>query len=263
MIKCARVFTIILLLASHAVAQAQNPESDIEAEVAKKEAFQWRAYNNCDIDEMASLLGDNVEFYHDTIGLTSGKPAVINLLKNNICGNPAHRIRREPVPGSVQVSLLRNTGRVYGAVIVGRHQFYVANNGTPEHPQSRAQFTHVWMLADQDWKLTRVLSFEHGPVPYHNKRKTIALRKTELEKFTGSYQAKDGTVFLVKMAGKGLLLATGGKNFTLYPFEKMRFFVKDEDLTFSFSRTGARNAQAIVVRENGGIVEEAMRVHAQ
>ena len=52
---------------------------------------------------------------------------------------------------------------VYGAILSGEHVFYVRQKGKPEVLDGRAKFTHLWLLKDGVWKMSRVLSYDHGP----------------------------------------------------------------------------------------------------
>jgi hypothetical protein len=54
-------------------------------------------------------------------------------------------------------------GKLYGAVISGEHLFYNTTKGGPEALAGRARFTHMLLLKDGAWKMSRVLSYDHGP----------------------------------------------------------------------------------------------------
>ena len=74
------------------------------------------AYNHCDLTTLASLVSENLEFYHDKTGLARGRHSFIDSIKNNICG----KVTRELVPGTLQVYPLAH----YGAVEIGTHRFH-------------------------------------------------------------------------------------------------------------------------------------------
>jgi len=44
------------------------------------------AYNTCDLETQATIYSDEIEFYHDKGGLMTDKKALIQALKDNICG---------------------------------------------------------------------------------------------------------------------------------------------------------------------------------
>src|SRR3954470_10455310 len=97
--------SIMLLLACISSAQSvppldkiQNPE-ELNRAGAALDAALFDAYNKCDLEKFASFFDDNVEFYHDQGGVTSGRAALTDSVKKNICG----KVTRQLVPGSLKV----------------------------------------------------------------------------------------------------------------------------------------------------------------
>jgi hypothetical protein len=110
------------------------------------------AYNHCDLEKFGSLLADDLEFYHDKGGFSSGRQATVDGVKNNICG----KVTRELVPGTLEVYPIAN----YGAVEIGVHRFHhPGDKGTND--VGEAKFIHLWQNKDGVWKVTRVISFDH------------------------------------------------------------------------------------------------------
>jgi hypothetical protein len=102
---------------------------------------------------MASMVSDDLEFYHDQTGLAVGKQVFIDAIKSNICG----KVTRELVPGSLEVYPLAN----YGAVEIGVHRFH--HPGDPSNV-GEAKFITVWQNRDGRWIVTRVISYDHKPL---------------------------------------------------------------------------------------------------
>ncbi len=156
----------VLLTGLLALAQplhAQQTDPQLSATILHLDSLFWSAYNRCDVDEMVKYFTDDVEFYHDKGGLTTGLPNFENALRQGLCGNPNFRLRRAAVPGTVQVFPLGNQDGIYGAILTGEHVFYISENNRPEYLDGHARFTHVWLLKDGVWKMARILSFDHGP----------------------------------------------------------------------------------------------------
>jgi ketosteroid isomerase-like protein len=111
------------------------------------------AYNHCDLTTISSLVADDLEFYHDKTGLARGRQALLDGIRNNICG----KVTRELVAGTLQVYPIAN----YGAVEIGVHRFH-----HPGHDDEvgEAQFITLWQKKDGGWQITRAISFDHHPL---------------------------------------------------------------------------------------------------
>jgi ketosteroid isomerase-like protein len=140
------------------IAHAQAPtqptqeQDTLFATIQSLDTRLFDAYNHCDLKTFGSLLADDLEFYHDKTGLMRGRQAVVDAVKNNICG----KVTRELVPGTLEVYPIAN----YGAVEIGVHRFH-----HPGHEDSEgvgeAKFIHLWQETNGTWKVTRVISFDH------------------------------------------------------------------------------------------------------
>jgi hypothetical protein len=49
----------------------------------------------------------------------------------------------------------------YGAIETGIHRFFILREGQPEKAGDIAKFTMVWKKDSGQWKLARVLSYDH------------------------------------------------------------------------------------------------------
>jgi hypothetical protein len=219
----------------------------------------WKTYNTCDIAHNGLYFTDDIRFYHDKGGITNGKTALVNSIKNNICGNPNQRVRREAVEGTVMVYPMRNGDSVYGAVISGDHYFYISENNQPEKRTGLAKFTHLWLLQNNEWKMSVVLSYDHGPAPYTNKKQEITLPEEELKAFEGNYKNPKFGSFNYRIEGSNLLMDGQGVHSLLYAESKNKFFAKERDLEFEFIRNEKNQPYKIIVYENGAAVDELLR----
>jgi hypothetical protein len=144
------------------VARAET-EADPSTTILERDRLFWIAYNGCDTNAMPEFFTGDSEFYHDQGGVLLGPQEIAAAVKKNLCSNPAFRLRRAAVEGSVRLFLLRDGGRVYGAVMSGEHSFHVREKGQPERLTGRARFTHLWLLKDGAWRMARILSYDHQP----------------------------------------------------------------------------------------------------
>ena len=117
-------------------------------------------FNTCDISQFENLVSDNFEFYHDKAGMTLSKSAFISSIKDGLC-KLDYKPRRELIENSVQVFPLEKNGVLYGAIQMGTHQFYAIEKDKAEYLTDVAKFTHVWLLENGKWKLSRGLSYDH------------------------------------------------------------------------------------------------------
>lgn len=62
---------------------------------------------------------------------------------------------------SLRAHPLRDGETLYGVVQEGVHDFVAAGASS----FTRARFVHLWRRVDGDWKITRVLSFDHQSLP--------------------------------------------------------------------------------------------------
>jgi hypothetical protein len=257
-VKLVVVALLALCLLSE-TASAQTEDQKLVATILHDDSLFWAAYNNCDIEKFRGFFTEDVEMYHDKGGLTVGVETLVRNMAKNLCGGNSFRLRREAVEGSVRVFPLKNGDGIYGAIISGEHLFYVLEKGKKERLDGLAKFTHVWVLRENTWKMSRVLSYDHGPAPYINKRQEITLPSTRLDLFVGKYVGPQTGVIKIERAGNELVLSIHeGQKSVLYAETENRFFIKERDLTFEFVKDSRGEVSRMLVRENGEIVEEAV-----
>jgi ketosteroid isomerase-like protein len=150
-------FLIGLLISSTAhaqtPAQATAQPDALFATIQSLDTQLFDAYNHCDLKAFGSLLAEDLEFYHDKTGLMRGRHPTVDAVQKNICG----KVTRELVPGTFEVYPIAN----YGAVEIGVHRFHHPGDKGTEGV-GEAKFIHLWQETDGTWKVTRVISFDHG-----------------------------------------------------------------------------------------------------
>ncbi|HRG53914.1 MAG TPA: nuclear transport factor 2 family protein [Bacteroidia bacterium] len=118
-------------------------------------------YSQCDMKQFQNILSEDFEFYHDKGGSFNSKAAFIKSIDEGLCNPSPYKHRRELLEGSLEVYSMEKSGVLYGAVQMGVHRFFESKNNGPEHLGSTAKFTHLWLLENGEWKLSRVLSYDH------------------------------------------------------------------------------------------------------
>lgn len=127
-------------------------------------------FNNCDIEQFERLLSERFEFFHDKAGMILSKEAFIESIAEGLCRLP-YKPRRELVESSLEVYPLEKDGVLYGAIQTGEHRFLAMEKDKPEYVTSTAKFTHVWLLENGEWRLSRGLSYDHREPRIEERRK--------------------------------------------------------------------------------------------
>ncbi len=119
-----------------------------------------RAFNKCEIQKLEPIIAEDIEFYHDVSG-AQNRSEFMKAVKNNVCSNPGN-FTRQLIKSSLEVFSLKNKGIVYGAIQKGKHTFQAKQNGVFK-TVGIADFTHLWIIENNKWKLKRVISYNHKP----------------------------------------------------------------------------------------------------
>lgn len=163
---------MLLLLLFTALFSYSQTDEKVKQLIFQKDSLFWVAYNNCDVASMGSVLTDDVEFYHDKGGPSISRDTFVAAISKNLCGNDNFRLRRAAVKGTVNVFVMRKGDNVYGAIISGEHVFYVNEKGKKEFLDGHAKFAQLWILNNGEWKMSRILSYDH-----HEAAKDIQVEK--------------------------------------------------------------------------------------
>lgn len=127
-------------------------------------------FNKCRLTIVDSIVATDFEFYHDQNGIQD-KPLFLKGFKESLCSTPHRKPIRKLVQGSLKVFPLYNEGLLYGAIQKGVHEFYIKEPGKELYKTNIALFTSTWILEKNEWKLKRVLSYDHrNPKPEYGKK---------------------------------------------------------------------------------------------
>src|SRR5215216_3298377 len=77
-----KYFLSLLFLTISLFAFSQTDEQ-VKRLIFQKDSLFWIAYNKCDVESMASVLTDDVEFYHDKGGPSFGRDTLMAVIKKN------------------------------------------------------------------------------------------------------------------------------------------------------------------------------------
>lgn len=136
------------------VKQSVPAETKLYHTILHLDSAMFDAFNTRNLDMLSVMFSEDIEFYHDMGGLTDYKQNMESFKK---AFKSERKVRRELVPGSVEVSPIKD----YGAVQTGTHRFYATEVGKQEQLSSEAKFVTLWRLKDGKWKAIRIISYAH------------------------------------------------------------------------------------------------------
>lgn len=149
--------TVIALVVVLGSANAQLKEdvattTGLYNEIKLQDSLLFAAFNTRDIETFKNYFSEDLEFFHDIGGLT-GYDVTINFLKTT--AQQKSDLKRELVKGSLEVFPIPG----YGAMEIGSHQFCHTENGKDDC--GTFKFVQIWQKKDDQWKITRVVSYGH------------------------------------------------------------------------------------------------------
>jgi len=134
--------------------QTRPEAQELYDEISHMDTVLFDAFNNRDLTKMRTLFTDDLEFYHDRDGLTVYQQNMASF-KSNF--ESTARLRRALMEGSLEVYPIPG----YGAVEIGVNDTDTTEKGQQEHLTGTAKFVHVWQKKNGEWKISRVISYDH------------------------------------------------------------------------------------------------------
>lgn len=150
--------SMLLFGAVDSAAAAERTPEQLTQAIDALDTALFETFNTCadpaQLAKHASYFDPAVEFYHDTGGVTWTRDEMVDRTRANVCGN----YRRERVPGTLKVVPIKG----FGAIAQGSHRFCAMTETTCA---GEADFVMIWREGDDQWQVTRVLSYGHRAVP--------------------------------------------------------------------------------------------------
>ena len=153
----ARVYVVLVLLflfstCTRLQAQEKSQADSLYGQIAHMDSVMFNAFNTRDIKTFERLFSPDLEFYHDKGGLT-GYQHTVDFMKST--AKNENGLKRELVAGSLEVYPIKD----YGAIEIGSHRFCHDANGKKDC--GTFKFVHIWKRTNNEWKVTRVISYDH------------------------------------------------------------------------------------------------------
>ena len=155
------IFIIVLLFAVKLNHAQVNTDSHIFTELRKSDSLVFNeGFNKCNIEVLQEIMHPELQFLHDQNGVQN-RDEFFKDFKESICSNPDGKPIRKLVEGSLVVYPLKNEGKLYGAIQMGMHEFYMVEPGKDPQFTANGKFIHTWLWEGGEWKLYRVVSYNH------------------------------------------------------------------------------------------------------
>jgi CubicO group peptidase (beta-lactamase class C family) len=176
------ILFLFTILSITAFAQVEKT-SELYKSIKEKDSLLFTVgFNTCDIKQFEILVSESFEFYHDQTGITNSKAEFISGIQNGLCKLP-YKPNRVLSENKMEVYPLEKNGVLYGAIQTGVHNFYAIEESESEYLTSIAKFTHVWILENGYWKLTKGLSYDHKDFEKPFDENLLFIDKIETEKW--------------------------------------------------------------------------------
>jgi len=154
---------LILLLLScliYSSVSAQNQtekkvvitEKELFSTVANLDSSLFAAYNTKNLDLIKTYFTLDLEWYQDNGGLLDYEKVFSNFQS---IFNRDYNLTRNLIKESLEVHPIEG----YGAIEIGKHQFKHIENGKLEI--GTFKFLMIWKNDNGNWKITRVISYDH------------------------------------------------------------------------------------------------------
>ncbi len=134
------------------IEEAVQNKLNLYNEIKLQDSLLFAAFNARDITTFKNYFSEDLEFFHDKGGLTDYEYTINSLIETAKQNN---QLKRELVKGSLEVFPIPG----YGAMEIGSHQFCHFENGKEEC--GTFKFVQIWQKKDGQWKITRVISYDH------------------------------------------------------------------------------------------------------
>ena len=146
---------VMLIFINYTIAQEKKvaqTSQELYNVIARMDSIMFDAFNTQNMVKFQSLFTKDLEWFQDNGGLISYKTVFENF--GNTFKKP-FKLTRELVPGSLEVHPVKD----YGAIEIGVHRFRHIENGKEE--TGTFKFVMIWKNKDGQWKISRVISYDH------------------------------------------------------------------------------------------------------
>lgn len=232
------VFLVSCVLTCFMEAQSAGHESSqnfaLFEEIRILDSTLFEAFNTGNASTHTDFFSEDIEFYHDKDGFSETKAAIVSSFDRLQAARAdnSYDIRRELISGSLEVYPMSD----YGALQIGRHQFYESYRGSAPRLTTKAKFIHLWKRNDDQWTISRVISFDHQPIvtKLHPDLPTIMLRAEVLKQYAGKYQFLPEFTLAIVIEGDQIFGEAQGDKVEMRPYAIHKFMTTGDNTKIEF-----------------------------
>lgn len=221
---------ILTMAATNLYAQTKN-QSDLFNTIQTKDSLLFEVgFNQCNLDQIKTLVVDDVEFYHDIDGITKSREKFLASIKSNLCTTGKNVIHRTQDKNNLEVFPLYRKGLLYGAIQNGSHRFGV----------TKASYSHLWLKEDNEWKLARVLSYNHHQEPILSTKDRLHLTLDDMKQYEGAYEFSPEFILTIRIKDGALYGESQGQEVKISSYAPHKFMDAEQthDLEFLLDQSG-------------------------
>lgn len=159
LLKSFATSIFIAVVAAMVPVMADEHNTNWEDQVRKVDTAYWHEFNFGPSAALNLHLAKDVEFYHDLGGMELGYDALAKV--NAGMDGIENRARRVLVPDTLRIFPMRRGPDVYGAIVMGEHDFFRTQSGKIVEKWARSSFTHLMLKKEGVWKVARIYSYNH------------------------------------------------------------------------------------------------------
>ena len=232
MMSILKTISILFITGLINITNAQvGKNSDLFKTLKTKDHLLFHdGFNKCDLDQMSQLITNDIEFYHDKDGITQSKKSFIRSMKKHLCFSGENVLKRVVIKETLEVFPLYKNGTLYAALQTGQHIF----------GKTKASFSHLWLIKNGEWKLSRVISYNHHQEKAEVKTGFIELTINELNKYVGVYEFSPEFILTISVKDGKLYGGSQGQDVVINCYGKDKFIDDEQvhDLNFVSDANG-------------------------
>ena len=156
--KNVMLFLLTFTICASSFSQSQNERKvattqiELFNKVANLDSSLFAAYNSNNLNLMKTYFTKDLEWYQDNGGLIDFEKVFINFKS---IFERDYDLKRNLIRESLEVHPIEG----YGAIEIGKHQFKHIENGKLEI--GTFKFLMIWKNDNGNWKISRVISYDH------------------------------------------------------------------------------------------------------